>query len=259
MSAPACRAFEERLVARLDLESGRPFPVDPHAADCSACTALLEEILSQSALFGTVRPPQAPRLMERLKRPPEDFAARREAAPVLDLLTPGALLTPEPSKELLGRLIFLPTRAKSAAARPAPEAKGVLGLLRRFFSDWRLTVVGAYAMTLLLFTLLRVDPLLLARDAASDLTYAGERAVAEAKTEAVKRFGDTALARAADPLRNRFQYRVYRTVTAARARATAYSTLVFEKVFGGTQEASDRTSKSRRIDEREPRDPALRS
>ena len=240
----------------LELESGRrPIPVDPHAADCAACAQLLDEILAESALFARIRRPESPELMERLAQEPPDFAARRAAAPVLDFLAPGALRTPEPSRELMSRLAFLPTRA----ARRAKEPREKRGFFAVLLGDWRITVAGAYALTMILVAVLRVDPLSMARETAADLTTAGERAVAEARVEAVKRIGSSALAKAAAPLTTRLEYRVYRTVTAARARATAYSQLVFEKVFGGTLEASGETAKKRGSEPTEPREQTLRS
>jgi hypothetical protein len=258
VSSNACRAFEERLAALLDLDSGRrPIPVDPHAADCPACAQLLEEVLFHSALFARLKKPDAPELISRLREAPPDFEARRAAAPILDLLTPGALRVPEPSSELTSRLVFLPTRARTRSAS-APAPKGALGKLASFFSDWRVSVVAAYAVSLVFATVLRVDPLSMARQAATGLGAAGERAIAEAKAEAGKRLEASKLAQAAAPLTTRLEYRVYRTVTSVRARAAAYGQLVFDKVVGRafeTENAEARTSRSAR----EPRENALRS
>ncbi len=168
MSSGACRAFEERLVARLDLDSG-PFPVDAHAADCSACASLVEELLAESALFTRMKRPQSPDLMARLAATPPDFAERRAAAPVLELLEPGALTAPEPSRELMARLVFLPSRARRAERPRASERKGLAGRLLALFSDWRVTVAVAYAVTLLFVSVLRIDPMSVARTAAQDI------------------------------------------------------------------------------------------
>ncbi len=48
-------------------------------------------------------------------------------------------------------------------------------------------------------------------------------------------------------------------MTAAKARASAYSQLVFEKVFGGTLEASGESARRPSSDDREPHEPTLRS
>jgi hypothetical protein len=260
-SPHACRAFEERLMARLDLDSG-PFPVDPHAAECPSCAALVEEVLAESALLARMKRPEAPELLARLAEPPSDFAARRAAAPVLELLEPGRLKPPEPSSELMGRLFFLPTRGRLKSAAPRADVvppAGFAARMRWLFSDWRVTVATAYAVTLLFVTLLKVDPMSVARNTAQDIGSAGQRAIAEAaarRDDAVKRLASSSFAEAAKPLTSRLEYRLYRSVTAVKARASAYSTLVFEKVFGGTLEARDH---ERARDAREPRDPSLRS
>lgn len=251
----ACRAFEERLMARLDVDSG-PFPVDAHAAECPFCAALVEEVLSHSALFARLKRPEAPQLLARLAAPPSDFAARRAGLPVLELLQPGALKTPEPSGELMGRLFFLPTRARRAPAQETAP-KGVLGAFFAFFSDWRITVAAAYAVLLLAVTLMKVDPMSVARDAASGIGAAGEKAIAEAKATASSRIASSGLVQAAAPLTTRMEYRIYRTVAAAKARASAYSQLVIERVFGATLEASHDGEPS--SDAREPRERSLRS
>ena len=47
----------------------------------------------------------------------------------------------------------------------------------------------------------------------------------------------SAIGRAAAPITKRLDYRVYRAFAAGRARAVAYSQLVYERVFGGTLES----------------------
>jgi hypothetical protein len=258
MSTGACRAFEERLLARLDLDSG-PFPIDAHAAECSSCASLVEELLAESALFARMKRPQSPELIARLAATPPDFAARRAAAPVLELLEPGALAKPEPSRELMARLVFLPSRARRAARSRASERSGLAARLLAVFSDWRVTVAVAYAVTLVFVSVLKIDPMSVARTAAEDIGSAGGRAIAEAKDSAVKRIAGSQLAQAAAPLTSRFEYRLYRTMTAAKARASAYSQLVIEKVFGGTLEASGEGAGRPTSGEREPHEPSLRS
>jgi hypothetical protein len=103
-------------------------------------------------------------------------------------------------------------------------------------TDWRFAVTAAYAASILVFALLRVDPMAAARGAATDLTAVGERALTDARVAAVKRVEDSAIGRYAAPLTKRLDYRVYRAIVAGRARAAAYSQLVFETVFGGSVE-----------------------
>jgi hypothetical protein len=226
-----CRAFEDALVAQLD-QSGPDAPIPPvegHAASCDDCRALVSILGATRETVGSLAPPRpAVRLMRSLSVAPADFPVRREAAFVLDLLSPGALALPEPSDELMGHLRFLPTRVgdevSHAAARPA---------WRRFVGDWRVTVALAYIATLVIVTLLGVDPMSAARGAASSLTSAGERAVEDAKQTALTRLESTARAVAEKPLTERLDYRIYKTLAEGKARATAYAQMAFEKVFGG--------------------------
>jgi hypothetical protein len=195
------------------------------------------------------RPEPAESFVASLMLPPADFAARRAAVGVLELLEPGALSRPEPSRELLSRLAFLPTRAR-AAAKPATARPR--SLASRFFGDWRVTVALVYGVLFLVIGVLRVDPLSVARGAASDLTSTGERVLGEARVAAVKRLEGNALTR-------RLDYKVYRAVTAGKARAAAYAQLVFEKVVGGGEDAVVANSPARARPPRRPsREPAGR-
>ena len=222
-----CRAFEDTLLSRLD-EIGPDAPVSPpeeHAASCDDCRALVSLLETMRETFRVLAPPRPPvRLMRSLAATPADFALRREVASVLDLLSPGALALPEPSSELMGRLRFLPARAKAGEEKPA---------WRRWLRDWRVTVAIAYAATLIIVTLLGVDPMSAARGAASSLTSRGERAVEEAKQTALARLESTALAEAEKPLTDRLDYRLYKTFAEGKAHAVAYAQIAFEKVFGG--------------------------
>ncbi len=222
-----CRAFEETLLVRLD-EIGPDAPVPPpegHAASCAECRALVSLLDATRETFRSLAPPRPPvRLMRSLATAPTDFAVRREVASVLDFLSPGALALPEPSAELMSRLHFLPARAKAGEEKPA---------WRRWLGDWRVTVAFAYAATLIIVTLLGIDPMSAARGAASSLTSAGERAVEEAKQTALTRLELTARAEAGKPLAERLDYRLYRTLAGGKARAVAYAQIAFEKVFGG--------------------------
>jgi hypothetical protein len=261
MSAPspsACRAFEDRLAERLDA-SGAPLPVgEPHVASCSGCADLVATLGENAATFCALSTPQpSADFFARLVSLPTDLTERNEAARVLEYLRPGALLAPEPSPGLLSRLAFLPARARAARHDRAP-APG-RAFLRRLVGDWRFSVVLAYAAALLAVVLLGVDPLTTARDAASDLTASGERALARARSAAVARIEDTPIARAARPYTERLDYRLYRAVAAGRARAAAYSQLVFEKVFGGALEAPTASSEPPPSSRKEPSHGSLRS
>ena len=230
----ACRAFEEALLRRLE-EGGLDAPVTPdegHAASCTDCRGLVTLLNVTGETLRTLPPPRPPlRLLRSLSAPPADFAARRESAAVLDLLEPGALVLPEPSPELMGRLRFLPTRAEAATGAHA----GTKPVWRRLFSDWRFTVAAAYAASLAIVALLGVDPMSAARGAASSLTSAGERAVQEARQAALAGLDAAARAEAEKPLTERLDYRIYRTFAQGKARATAFAQIAFEKVFGARE------------------------
>ena len=235
MTTPACRAFEQALLAALEREPDAPAPAaraaaagDAHAAGCADCATLAALVAGQAeACACLARPSASGAFLAHLAEEPGDAIARQAASDVLAFLTPGALAKPEPSHALLARLRDVPR----AAMAPAPEnvRRGVFGRLRPVFTDWRFAVTAAYAASILVFALLNVDPMAAARGAATDLTAAGERA----RVAAVRRVEDSAIARYAAPLTKRLDYRLYRAFAAGRARATAYSQLVFEKIFGG--------------------------
>lgn len=243
MSA-ACRAFEQRLLGALDREpdaaslaGGACATADAHAAACSDCTVLALLVAGQAAAFAFLaRPIPSEALLAGLAEEPADAAARQAASEVLAFLTPGALATPEPSGALLARLNAVPADATDVPA-PANVRRGVFGRLHPLVTDWRFAVAAAYAASVLVFALLNVDPMAAARGAATDLTAAGERALTEARVAAVKRVEDSAIGRYAAPLTKRLDYRIYRAFAAGRARAAAYSQLVFERVFGGSDES----------------------
>lgn len=249
-----CRAFEDRLAADLDALLGAPEGTVPelsHASECPACGNLLSRLRENSFLLGRLARPEPDRgFLARIAAPPGDFAARRAAAEVLALLAPGVLATPEPSPEFLARLAFLPTRARAAKAPPAKSP----GLIARLLSDWRVTVALVYGVLFIVIGALKVDPLSVARGAATDLTTSGERVLAEAQTAAVRRLEGS-------PLTRRLDYKVYRAVAASRARASAYAQLLFEKLVGGGDEtaAVSTRPKDGRPPSREPARSVLRS
>ncbi|HEX7528613.1 MAG TPA: hypothetical protein VF425_05850 [Thermoanaerobaculia bacterium] len=243
MSA-ACRAFEQRLAEALDLSpegaAGRAAQAlashDAHAAECPACALLATLVAGQAEVFAYVtRPAPAPAFLERLSGTPIGARARQRAGEVLAFLTPGALARPEPSPALLDRLRAVPgPRAAGAASN---VRRGVFSRIKPIATDWRFAVVAAYAATFVIVALLRIDPMSAARGAANDLTSAGERALSEARVAAVHRFDDSAIGRAAAPITKRLDYRVYRAFAAGRARAVAYSQLIYERVFAGAVES----------------------
>ena len=260
MSA-ACRAFEQRLAEALDragegatAAAARDLAAaDAHAAECPACALLATLVAGHAGVFAFLaRPEPSPEFLSRLSETPADVRARQEASEVLSFLTPGALARPEPSLRSLKRLLAVPGPAPSGAV--SNVRRGVFGRLRPLVTDWRFAVVAAYAATFLIVALLRLDPMSAARGAANDLTSAGERALSEARVAAVHRFDESALGRATAPITKRLDYRVYRAFAAGRARAIAYSQLVFEKVFGGAADVQQASH-----DTPEPSEPFQRS
>lgn len=260
MSA-ACRAFELRLAEALDRAGDGATAAaahdlaaaDAHAAECPACAVLATLVAGHAGVFAFLaHPDPSPEFLSRLSETPADVRARQEASEVLSFLTPGALARPEPSRALLKRLLAVSAPAPSGAA--SNVRRGVFGRLKPLVTDWRFAVVAAYAATFLIVALLRLDPMSAARGAANDLTSAGERALSEARVAALQRFDESALGRAAAPITKRLDYRVYRAFAAGRARAIAYSQLVFEKFFGG---AADSLQASH--DTPEPPEPFQRS
>ena len=244
MNAPAaCRAFEQGLLAALDREPDAPAAVvrasaaaDAHTTGCAACATLAALVAGQADLFAfLVHPAASDALLARLAEEPEDAAGRQAAAEVLAFLTPGAIARPEPSAALLARLRAVPRGASESPAR-GNLRRGVFARLRPVLTDWRFAVTAAYAASILVFALLRVDPMVAARGAATDLTAAGERALTDARVAAVRRVEESAIGRYAAPLTKRLDYRVYRAFAAGKARAAAYSQLLFERVFGGSVE-----------------------
>ena len=247
----ACRAFEQRLAEALDragesatAAAARALAAeDAHAAECPDCALLATLVAGHVGVFAFLaRPEPSPEFLSRLSGTPADVRARQEASEVLSFLTPGALARPEPSRALLNRLLAVPEPASSGA--PSNVSRGVFGRLKPVLTDWRFAVVAAYAATFLIVALLRLDPMSAARGAANDLTSAGERALSEARVAAVRRFDESALGRAAAPITKRLDYRVYRAFAAGRARAVAYSQLIFERFFGGSVDAFQASTKT---------------
>ncbi len=260
----SCRAFEQRLAEALDLSpegaAGRAAlslaARDAHASGCHDCTLLVSLVSGHEDVFAFVsRPAPEAEFLDRLSETPEGERARQSAAEILSFLTPGALLHPEPLPSLLARLRAVAEPVGEAAA--SNVTRGVFARVRPVATDWRFTVAAAYAATFVIVALLRIDPMTAARGAANDLTSAGERALSEARVAAIHRFDDSTIGRAAAPITKRLDYRVYRAFAAGRARAIAYSQLVYERVFAGAVEALAVSAKT--TDVREPSGPLRRS
>lgn len=257
MSRPApCRAFEERLVRALDRAEAR-WPVDAipredeHLAECAACRSLAAVLAEDLLLLSRLAPVEPPAgLLDRLRA--AFGRQRRAAAPepsrgaeaegpggaeeVLGLLTPGVLARPELPERLRERLSRIPAerprgKVVSIEAGRKGRSRGPLAAL----SDWRVAVALAYAATLLIALVLRLDPLSTAKTAAVDLTTAGEQAITAARSSAERRIADV---RSRGSIRDQLGYRLYRAVAVGKARATAYTGLVLERVFGSEEPAT---------------------
>ncbi len=240
---PACRAFEERLIRALDAEERGRGPLlanDAHGQACPDCAALAFLVAENLSILASLKQPSlSDDLDVSLRRISQATAPWVEASEIVALLDSGVLAHPAYSAEFRQRLLALgesrrTARRRGLAAVPAPAGSRRDARPRAW--DWRIGVALAYAATLLLVAILKVDPLSVARGAASDLTAAGERAIAEARDSAAEKLRESRLVRAAGPLTEQFSYRVYRTVAVGRARAAAYVGLVFERVFGQREE-----------------------
>lgn len=268
MNGPAaCRAFEAALLKALERDGG-PLDVravsgrDTHGLSCQQCASLSETLAVNLALVAGLSRPRPPAsLLDRLRRVGERTVDRATVDEVLGLLARGSLAQVRMSDELRDRLGRIPAergRGKVVSIEAARERR--LGSrARRLLSDWRVTVAMAYAATLLIVAVLGLDPLSAARKATSNVTAAGEKAIAEARTAAEERL---ALARSKGSFTHQLDYRLYRTVAVGKARATAYAGLVLERIFGSEEpvRAGKQPDPARRgSGTGEPRDPSFRS
>lgn len=174
---------------------------------------------------------------------------RSGAEEVLGLLKPGVLARPVLSEGLLAMLARIPVerpRGKVVAIEAARERRARRGPLS-LLSDWRVAVTLAYAATLVLVAVLRLDPLSAAKSATADLTAAGEEAIITARAAAEKKFAEV---RSRGSFRDQLDYRLYRAMAVGRARATAYAGLVFERVFGSEEPATAARGERRAPDRR---------
>lgn len=267
----ACRVFEDRLLAALVAE--RPAAsllLDPHAggvSGCAECVALVTSLIANEQVLGQLETPcPSPEFLELLRKPPHEESLTNETRAILALLTPGALATPEPGADFLARLTRIPDGAVPAAQPELPAASSeglakVLPMRKRLFGDWRVTVALTYAAALLIAVVLGVDPLRAARGTAESLTSAGENAVETARSVASSRIAAATAATSKGPLTQRLDYRVYRAFAAGRARASAYSQVVFERVLGKAFVVESTTAAHEGAPEKtpEPKSPTLRS
>ncbi len=283
---PSCRAFEEALERALEGCEPReaPFrlPDETHAADCVSCASLAASLEATMATLGSLVPPSpGADLVGRLVRLGTAPSPRSSARETLALLAPGALARPEMGPELTGRLVAIRAlRPRSAphaqasvpVASARPETSGKPGSApaaraRRGF-DWRIGVALAYAATLVIVTVYGLDPASLARRTAAEVTSAGEKALAEAKVAAERRLAGTA------PMRQKLDYRIYRTVAVSKAKVSAYASLLLERIvspatsaFAQAADEAPRPAGSSRFERRsalpaaacEPQPPLFRS
>ncbi len=266
-SRPQCRAFEEALEHGPPLEESGP-PNSPHLLECQACQDLVAQIRELGRLTRCLSKPEPSRsLMENLASIPEEASLPvwKESQEVLRLLTPGSLKAPELSESLRSRLLAIPRPRTEEEETPSNVVPFQARKSRRFevLRDWRVAVALVYAATIVVAVGLRWDPATVARRAASGLTETGERAVAEAREKAAQKLATSLQWSRSRPLREQLDYRIYRTLAVSRAKATAYTGLVLEKVFGreerqeqaGAVESKSNSSRS----SREPEDPEFRS
>lgn len=267
-----CRVFEDRLLAALVAE--RPAAsllLDPHAggaAGCAECVALVTSLIANEQVLGQLETPQpSSGFLEQLRKPPHEESLTNETRAILSLLTPGALATPEPGADFFARLARIPDGTVPLALPLEPETGSseglakVLPMRKRLFGDWRVTVALTYAAALLIAVVLGVDPLRAARGTAESLTSAGENAVETARTVASAKVSAATAAASKGPLTQRLDYRVYRAFAAGRARAGAYSQVVFERVLGKAFVVESTTAAHDGVPAKtpEPKSPALRS
>lgn len=204
-------------------------PVDPVLA------SILEENTKLLASLCPVEPGEG--LLGRLRAIARIPPARVETVETLGLLIPGALVRPPFPPSLATRLRQIPQLYPRSVATPAaPKASRIPA----FLLDWRVSVAIAYAAAALVVAILGVDPLSTARRAAFDLASTGQEAIEEARDAAQKRLSSFTLAPHPEALTRQLDYRLYRSVQVSKAKAAAWSILIFDRVFGRTEEQSAR-------------------
>ncbi len=251
----ACRAYEEALERALSAAEPRetPFraPATAHGASCPRCAALAAILEETTDAFAVLLPP-APgaALLAALRELGSSPAPRLLAREALSFLAPGALRPPEMGAALSARLSAIPARHPRAGSRPSSRVEllpagpggdetkgrgvpgsGVTSRRPAWTRDWRVGVALAYAATLVISTAMGLDPTTLARRTAAEATSAGEHAFAEARTVAERRLASTA------PLRQKLDYRIYRTVAVSKAKISAYASVLLERIVSPTDTA----------------------
>jgi hypothetical protein len=191
--------------------------------------AILEENTSLLASLRPVEPGEG--LVERLRAIARIPPSRVEAAETLGLLAPGALERPPFPPGLQARLRQIPQlRPRTAALPAAPKVSRIPA----FLLDWRVSVAVAYAAAAIVVAILGVDPLSTARKAAFDLASTGQEAIEDARDATQKRLSSSTLASRPEALTRQLDYRLYRTVQVSKAKAAAWGSLIFDRVFGQT-------------------------
>ena len=199
-------------------------PADP------AVALILEE---NTRLLESLRPVQPGEgLMESLRAISRTVPARVEATETLGLLIPGTLAPPPFSAGLRDRLARIPSlHPRRADAPAAPRSSR----FPAFLLDWRVSVAVAYAAAALVVAILGVDPMSAARKTAFDLASTGQEAIEEARDAARKRIATSSFASRPDALTRQLDYRLYRSVEVSKAKAVAWGSVVFDRVFGTTE------------------------
>jgi hypothetical protein len=200
-------------------------PADPVLA------SILEENTRLLASLCPVEPGEG--LLGRLRAIALIPPARVEATETLSLLIPGTLERPPFPAALANRLRQVPQLyPRSAAAPAAPKVSRIPA----FLLDWRVSVAIAYAAAALVVAILGVDPLSTARKVAFDLASTGQEAIEEARDAAQKRLSSSTLASRPEVLTRQLDYQLYRSVQVSKAKAAAWGSLIFERIFGRTDE-----------------------
>ncbi len=266
-STPAarCRAFEAEILGRAE-GSPLPSPESDHLVECRACRELVGVLSGvEELLLSLAVPPPPPDLADRLASLAGASGERERALEVLALLEPGVLAAPPVPPGLSDRLARIGARDRKAVSAPPARKERLASerpsALRALFGDWRFAVALAYAATLVLVTILGIDPLSAARNTAQGLTAAGERAIAEARGAAAERLEGVLASDRQKPLTEQLDYRLYRGVALARAKTAAYAEILMDRLFGSTAPADETTARpaARPAPPPEPRGGSLRS
>ena len=232
MTSPPCRAFEHVLLAALEREPDAPAPAaraaaagDVHAAGCA--TAPPSRLPCRTG--GRARSRGCPRPLPFLARLAEPGTRLRARASDVLSFSRRALRearAPAPARAA--------PRGPRPSRRPAPRTSAAASSAGRRSHRLAVRRDGASCRVHPRLRALNVDPMA-GRGAATDSRPWESARSRRTRVAAVRRVEDSAIARYAAPLTKRLDYRLYRAFAAGRARAAAYSQLVFEKIFGGDE------------------------